>query len=67
MTSSAPSLWQISAFSGLDTTQTGIAPPLSAYSGAGTSSTCSDFRGSFSALGMPSNIAVSSAWTVTPR
>ena len=30
MTSSAPIRWQISAFSGLDTTQTGVAPPLRA-------------------------------------
>ncbi len=30
MTSSAPILATMSAFSGLDTTQTGMAPPLSA-------------------------------------
>ena len=30
MTSSAPMLRTIAAFSGLDTTQTGMAPPLSA-------------------------------------
>ena len=36
-------------------------------SGVGTSSTCSDLRGSFSLVGRPSNMSCSSLRTTTAR
>ena len=38
-----------------------------ASSGTGTSSMCSDLRGSLSRVASPSNMPTSSLWTVAPR
>ena len=51
----------------MDDAITAISASPGASSGVGTSSRCSERRGSFSFDGRPANMSASSLWTVTPR
>ena len=51
----------------IDDAITATSASSGASSGSGTSSRCSDFRGSFSSDGSPANISCSSARTTAPR
>ncbi len=51
----------------IDDAITATSASSGASSGSGTSSRCSDFRGSFSSDGTPANISCSSARTTAPR